>query len=64
MLSLMWGDPQFLDGGSAEDATPFFGPNWGLDEGNSVDIGGTRFYTPARYVPKALVGRGAFGVVW
>lgn len=54
----MWGDPGLHDQGEGDPAGFF-----GIDEAG-VDIAGVRFVTPARYVPKTPVGRGAFGVVW
>lgn len=60
--SNMWGDDNMVDSGDHEVA-PFFGSDWGAATSTTSDLGGTKFTTPSRYAPKALLGRGAFGVV-
>ena len=62
----MWGDPSLQD--TAPGDFNFFGGAANDDilhtAGNHYNIGGAIFFCKNRYKPKALVGRGAFGIVW
>ena len=60
----MWGDPSMpeppsgLQGGQGFQGTDVAGENC------VYTIQGVSFYLQPRYKPRAMLGRGAFGVVW
>ena len=61
----MWGDPSLPEPPSVQERAAGGGGGAAVGGEQCVyTVQGTAFFMLPRYKPKALLGRGAFGIVW